>query len=715
MEQISFAKNQNTAGSASRRFKFKKGQKDRLREGLVLYCSLFGRQVTSAELADGYLLNDGLLPLKYIPRSLRRVGLSAQVIDIDASDIDEDLLPALLLTKTDRTLILVAWVNNKAKVLLPECGGEHVLSLEELNDEYRGTAILAKPKYRNDSRSGKYASAQDEHWFNGPLKRCWPAYSEVAVASLITNMLSIGASLFTLQVYDRVVPNGAFDTLFILAIGVILAIIFDFLLRVLRSYLLDATGKKLDVQLSSELFSTLMQIRLAAKPASTGAFSSQLREFENVRDFFTSSTAATISDLPFIFIFLGVIAYIGGAVVWVPIFTIVFMLVPSLLMQRKLASLARTNLREGAVKYGLMLEVIENLETVKTTRAEGRNLHVWEELSAQLAEDNVKLKRITSLLSIGASMTHQLCYVGVVIVGVFEISNGNLTIGGLIASTMLASRTVAPINQMTGVLVRWQHVKVALEGLEELMTSPSERPKDRQFARKPRLLGHYEIESMKYRFGQDGATILDIGKLKINAGSRIILLGSNGAGKSTLLRLLAGLIDPSEGRILLDDVSLGQIDPTDRRLAIGYLPQDIALFFGTLRENLLLDGESHTDDELFEVLDAVGLGTAVRGHSLGLDMPIANNGSVSGGQRQAIGVSRLLLQDPSIVLMDEPTAAFDQASEECFLRYLNQWLQGRTLIMSTHKKRMLAIGQRGMVLQKGKIIMDGPLEEMMSK
>ena len=606
-----------------RQFKFKKKNNDSLRLGLVTFCGLFDRTVTPNELSDGFPLTDGELPLDYVPRALSRVGLSARVVDVQIEDLFERLLPAMLLTESDSVVIVISVDENEAKVMLPETNrGIETLTLEQLKSIYKGVAVLAKPKLRKDSRAGNYAVKKGEHWFKGPLKRCWPAYFEVAVASFIANLLAVATSLFSLQVYDRVVPNNAFDTLFILSIGVGIAIIMDFALRVLRAYLLDATGKKLDIQLSSKLFSRVMQIRLSAKPASTGAFSSQIREFETVREFFTSSTAATISDFPFIIIFLAIIGYIGGAVVWVPIIGIVLMLLPSLLMQGKLAELSRSNLREGAVKHGLMLEVIDNLETVKTTQAEGRNLMLWEELSAQLAEENIKLKRISSFLTLGAAMIQQFCYVGVVIVGVFQISNGNLTIGGLIACTMLASRTIAPVNQMAGVLVRWQHVKVALEGLEDLMNSPIERPEGRKFSRKPDIKGQYIADALQFKYAEDGPAILNIKNLKIVAGSRVMLLGSNGAGKSSLLRILAGLTDATGGQLLLDNLAISQIDPADRSQAIGYLPQDIALFYGTLKDNLLLDGELHSDDELYAALDAVGLGDAVREHPMGLDLPI---------------------------------------------------------------------------------------------
>jgi len=698
-----------------RESRFQATNTDPLREGLELLCHQFGRQVTAAELGDGLPLDSGRLPLEYVPRALRRASINAKVAALDLDELTGRLLPALLVTEDHSTLLLVSWSDNQAQLLLPEAGGgEQQMSRAELLELYSGVVVLAKPEYREDGRAGEFARNRNEHWLRGPLKSCWPVYAEVGVTSLVANMLAVSTALFALQVYDRVVPNDAFETLFVLATGVVIAVVLEFILRTLRAYLLDSTGKKLDLQLSSRLFDQAMQIRLRAKPGSTGAFSAQVREFESVREFFTSSTAATISDLPFILMFIVLIAYIGGPVAWVPVVAIILMLLPGFLLQGKLGQLSRASLREGAVKNGILLESIDNLETVKATRAEGRNLRLWEQLSAQLAEDGMRMRRLSSLLGYGASMVQQLCYIAVVVVGVFQISQGELTVGGLIACTILASRTIAPVSQMAGILVRWQHVKVALEGLDELMQAPVERPAGRSFARKTRLQGHYQLENLKFQYGNEGPAVLDIPKLEILPGSRVILLGGNGAGKSSLLRLLAGFDDPVAGTLLLDNVSLSQIEPADRRHAIGYLPQDIALFYGTLRDNLLLDGERHDDEELFGALDAAGLGPAVRAHPLGLDMPVSGNGSVSGGQRQAIGLARLFLQDPRVVLMDEPTAALDQTSELQVIRFLEGWLSERTLVMSTHKRTLLSLGERGVVLQGGRITMDGPLDKLVS-
>lgn len=691
------------------------GHHDPLREGLVLLCRQLGRNTTVAELGDGLALTRGRLPLDLVARALRRVGVEARALAMPLEQIGPRLLPALLILRDGGTGLLVEWQDDAAVVLLPESGGgSERLTREALAERYAGSAVVARLAYRPDARAGDFAREQDEHWLKGPLKKRWKTWGEVGVAALMANVLAISTAIFAMQVYDRVVPTTAYDTLWILASGVAIAVVLEFVLRTLRAHLLDVTGKGLDLQLSSLLFERVMQLRLSAKPGSTGAFNAQIREFESVREFFTSSTIGTISDMPFVLIFLGVIAYIGGPVAWVPIAAIWLMVLPGLLAQSQLARLSRQNLREGAVRQGVLLESIENLETVKATRAEGRNLRLWEHLSADIAEVGVRVRRLSALLGYGATMVQQLCYVGVVVVGVYRIGAGEMTIGALIACTILASRTVSPMTQVAGILARWQHVKVALEGLDELIKAPVERPVGRTFARKPLLHGHYRLEEVSLRYQDDAPWALDIEALDIDAGERVALLGGNGAGKSTLLRLLAGFSEPGSGRVVLDDVNLGQIEPADRRQAIGYLPQDIALFYGTLRENLLLDGAPHDDSALLEALEVTGLGGFVRRHPLGLELPIQGSGSVSGGQRQAVGLARLLLQDPRIVLMDEPTSTFDQTNETRVVAYLQEWLAGRTLVVSTHKKSLLPLVKRAIVLRDGHVAMDGPVESVVS-
>jgi len=685
---------------------------DPLRHGLLLLCDALGRTLSDAELVEGIALENGRLPLAMVARALRRADLNARVEHLGLEAMDGYLLPALLILHNGNTLLVTRIEGELATIRVPQAdGGEQAMPLEDLQGLYSGTAIFAKPRFRADGRIGGYASERQEHWFFGPLKQLWRSYAEVGAAAFIANVLAIASALFAMQVYDRVVPNGAFDTLWVLASGVALAIIIEGVLRVMRGQLLHVLGKRMDLQLSTLLFSRVLGTRLASKPASMGAFSTQVREFESVREFFTSSSAALISDLPFVLIFLGIIALIGGHVVWVPLAACVLMVLPGLLAQRRLGHLSRQNLREGAMKNGVLLEAFEHLETVKSTRAEGRALHQWEALTAQLAGTAMKTQSLASSLSYAASVVQQLCYVGVVVFGVYRITEGLMTVGALVACSILASRAIAPLSQAAGVLGRWQHTRVAMEGLDQLMGADQERPQGRRFVHKPRLRGHFELHEVRLAHGE-APPVVDIESLVIQPGQRVALLGGNGAGKSSLLRLLAGLVSPGSGRLLLDDIAIGQIDPGDRTRGIGYLPQDVALFHGSLRDNLNLEGAAYGDEELLAALDGVGLGAFVRAHPLGLDLPIQGNASLSGGQRQAVGLARVMLQDPPILLLDEPTAAFDQYSENHFIEYLQAWLGGRTLVLTTHKKAMLALADRAVVLRQGRVVMDGPLDQI---
>lgn len=684
---------------------------DPLRDGLSLLASRLGRQVSVSQLGDGVALDDGRLTLDQVERAMDRAGLAARVVRMAAASAPTSLLPAVVVRRDGSTAVLVSVEGERARLLTPESGGGALeIGLDALAAEESGTMIFARPKFEADGRAGAYAQAKSRHWLKGPVRDAWPSLAEVGIAAAFANVLAVATSLFSMQVYDRVVPTSSFSTLWVLASGVGLAIGIELLLRLLRAHMLDTAGRRLDLQLSSRLFDQVMQIRFSAKPGSTGAFSSQVREFETVREFFTSSTLAALSDAPFILVFLGVIAWLGGPVAIAPAIAVVLMIVPALVMQGRLAALSRDNLREGAVKQGLLLETVDHLETVKTTRAEGRNLRLWDMLSEQLATSSIKGRSINSVLSYTASSAQQFAYVGAVIIGVYEIAAGRMTTGALVACSLLVSRAVSPTAQFTGILARWQHVKVALEGLDQLMTTPVERPAGRAFSRLSRVEGRFAVEGLEARPAPDRPPVLTLPKLEIAAGARIALIGGNGSGKTTLLRLLAGLTDPSAGRILLDGVGLSQIDPSDRRGAIGYLPQDNALFHGTLRENLTLDGERRSDEELRFTLDVVGLSGLVNNHPAGLDLPLAGSQSVSGGQRQAIALARLFLQNPRVVLLDEPTAAFDQANERRLIEFMTEWSRGRTLIVATHRRAVLSLTDRVLALSGGRIVGDGPRE-----
>ncbi|MFT4054108.1 MAG: type I secretion system permease/ATPase [Novosphingobium sp.] len=686
---------------------------DPLREGLVLLAAMLGRHTSVTGLGDGMPLVDGILPLNMVPRAMRRLQIIAQVRRCDL-DLPHYFLPVLLLLEDGRSVVLAAIEDNVALLRLPNAdGGVHRMPLAELTTLHSGLAVFAKGHFKAEVCSGELAKTDGHHWFFGALQKYRRGYLEVVLGAMMANLLAIATAIFAMQVYDRVVPNSAFDTLWILSSGVILAITVETILRHMRAHLLDTMGKSLDLTLSTQLFARVLQTRLSARPASLGAFTTQIREFEGVREFFTSSSAAIASDVPFTVLFLAIIALIGGPIVFVPIISMALMISPSLLLQRRLAELSRRNLREGAIKNSILLEAVENLEAIKAGRGEGRAMLLWESLTAQLAETSRHSHTLSSALTYGAGMVQQLCYVGIIAFGVYRIGEGAMTVGALVACSLLAARAVAPMTQASGILVRWQHIRVALEGLDHLMASPVERPDNRTFVRADRLRGRFVLTDATVNY-DDGPPVVKIAALEIAAGEKVAVLGGNGAGKSTLLRLLSGFGECTSGSIMLDGINLMQIDPSDRRAVIGFLPQDVALMHGSLRENLNLEGRALSDEEMLGALDDVGLGRFVGANPLGLDMPLLGSRSLSGGQRQAVGLARVLLQDPRIVLLDEATAFFDQAAEEHVVERLQAWLGNRTLILTTHKRSMLGLVERIIVMRDGQVVMDGPASSVVS-
>ena len=683
--------------------------------GLQELCRVHGVSTSAAQLTDGLPRDDdALLTEELIALALRRANMSCRISREPLAKFPASSLPVLLFLKEGRTLVLEELTATEARVIDPEAGGGRSMwNRAELEKQHDGRLLVSKPI---DLVSNRLDGAERKkgHWLFRPVLGNIRIYRDVLTASFAANLLAVATALFSMQVYDRVVPNKAFDTLWILASGVGIAIVLEFMLRLMRASLVDVSGRDLDLTLSARLFEKVANMRLAQQPTSTGAFASQVRDFATVREFFTSGTVTALCDLPFVLVFVTVIWFIGGEVAYVVLAGVIFSILPGILMQGRLASASRENTREAAALNGLLLETISSLETVKAARAEGRLQRAYAQLTATMANTAVRTRQLTTITTQLVSTVQKLAYAGVVIAGVYLINLGELTVGSLIACTILSSRAMSPMGQVAGLLARWQHVRAAMEGLDGIMNLKVERPDDRHFVRASSMKGTYKLEDVVYRHDPDAPPVISLPTLEIPAGERLALLGGNGAGKSTLLRMLAGLTEPESGSILVDDLSLSQIDPIDRRRQIGYLPQSVALFQGTLRDNLLLDHGLHSDDELLEALDAVGLGTFVRRHVRGLDLRIHSNANVSGGQRQAIGLARVLLQDPKVVLLDEPTAAFDHLTEMHVIGYLGKWLEGRTTVISTHKRELLSLTKRAVVLKDGRVARDGDLLQILN-
>jgi len=681
--------------------------------GLVRLCRAHGVNASAESLGDGLVREPGVLPFGQVERAMRRANMTCGLVALPLRQLSAHAMPVLLLMRDGSCLVLEKLTPTTAEVAYAEpSAGRDAMSREELEASYAGCYLIAKHIEVVSPHLDATFDAKPGHWMLGPIWEQWHVYRDVLLASLMANLLAVGVALFSMQVYDRVVPNAAFDTLWVLASGVAVAIALEWVLRYLRARLIDSSGRELDLRLSVQLFERVVHMRLAHQPTSVGAFANQVRDFASVREFFTSGTLATLCDLPFVVFILALIGFIGGWVAVVVLAAVVLIALPGILMQKKLAALSRQNTRESAALNGLLLEAVDNLENVKATRSEERLQKAHARLTAVMVDSGGKTRDITTTLQLMAGSTQQLCYTAVVIVGVYLIAGGTLTTGGMVACTLLSSRALSPMSQVASLLTRWQFVKAAMEGLDRIVSLPLERPPGRHFARAERIRGAYQLDNVTYAHTPDSPPALRIARLAIQAGEQVALLGGNGAGKSTLMRLMAGLTDPQQGSVLLDNLALSQIDPIDRRRQIGYLPQNVGLFQGTLRENLTLGHPLWSDAELLKALDAVGLGAFVRRNVRGLDQDILSIGNISGGQRQAIGLARVILQEPRVVILDEPTSAFDQASEARVIEFMKDWLKGRTALIATHKRDLLALTQRAVVLNEGRVVHDGDMSSM---
>jgi ATP-binding cassette subfamily C protein LapB len=497
---------------------------------------------------------------------------------------------------------------------------------------------------------------------------------------------------------------------------VLIATLFGFILRLARSHIMDLLGKRADLRVSDRVFGHALRLRNSAVPRSTGSFISQLRELEQIREMVTSSTISTIVDLPFFFLFVGVLAIIAPQLAWIAPVAAVLMVLPGLLLQKKLASLAKQAAHESTLRNAVLVESVQGLEDIKLMQAENRFLQQWNSYVQITAESGLKTRELTQGLISWGMTIQSLVYTAVIVVGAPMVIEGEMTTGAVVAASMLASRMIAPMATLCGVLARWQQVKAAKEGLDNIMQLPTENQREETPIRQDVLRGHYLFEQAQFAYGGDVQNpALRINRLEIKPGEHVAILGRNGAGKSTLLQAMVGSMDLVGGELRLDNLSLPHLDMADVRRNVGLMSQNARLFYGTLRENITLGMPRATDDEIFAVLEMCGAAAFVQKLAKGLDHQIMENGvGLSGGQRQSILLARMFLRDPNIVLLDEPTASLDEHTEREFIQGLSQWLGNRTLIVATHRVPMLELVERVVVLKEGMLVMDAPKAQALS-
>jgi len=554
-----------------------------------------------------------------------------------------------------------------------------------------------------------------KHWFWGTILRFWPIYGEVFLASILLNSFALASPLFVMNVYDRVVPNRAIETLWVLAIGVATVFIFDLLLRSLRGYFIDMAGKKADVILSATIFEKVMGIKMASRSNSVGSFANNMHEFESFREFFTSATLTTLIDLPFMFLFIFVIWTISGELAYVPLVAIPLGIMVSLIIQVPLGRTIQNLFRHSGQKSATLIETLTGLETIKSIGAESQIQRKWEQTIGFIAKYSQSSRLLSSMAVNFTAFLQQMASVCVVVFGVYKIAEGDITMGALIASTILTGRALAPLGQVAGILTRYHQSKAALSSLNNLMSLPVERPSGREFLHRPNFKGNIEFKKVSFRYPEQPMDALSEVTFSIKQGEKVAFIGRIGSGKSSIEKLLLGLYEPMEGSILLDGTDIRQIDPVDLRRNIGYAPQDVVLFFGSIRDNIVMGAPFADDGAVIKAAEIAGVTEFVNRHPAGFDLPVGERGEgLSGGQRQSVAVARALLLDCPVLVLDEPTNAMDNSTEEQFKSKLQSHLADKTMILVTHKASLLSLVSRIIVMDQGRLVADGPRDQILA-
>jgi ATP-binding cassette subfamily C protein LapB len=685
---------------------------DPLLDCLVELTRLLGRPSTRAALSAGLPLENGRLTPSLFARAASRASLSSRIVRRSLEDIDAALLPVILLLKNDNACVLVGWSKsgNSAQVLLPEAAGGAIrMTRKELSKRYIGVALFARPRFVFDARAPEVNKITGRHWFWGALFEQAPVYRDVIGAALLINLFAMALPLFTMNVYDRVVPNNATDTLWVLVIGVFLVFGMDFVMRLLRSHFIDLASARIDVKLSAMIMERVLGMRLEERPASVGSFASNLRSFESVRDFIASVTITALIDFPFALLFLLVIAWIAWPLVLVPLCGIVIGLIYAYILQFRMHELAETTYRATAMRNASLIESLTTLETIKTQRAEGTLQTKWESTTAFLARTGAQLRLLSAYASNGAAIIMQIVNVLLVVLGVYLIHEHWLTLGGLIATTMLGGRAMAPLAQGVGLLMQFQNARTSLTTLDKLMDLPVERPEATTFVHRPELKGAIEFRGVSFNYPNQTEAVLKDISLHIEPGEHVVILGRTGSGKSTLQKLMLGLYLPSGGAVYMDGIDLRQLDPADLRRNVGYVGQDAMLFYGTLRENIAIGTPYADDAAILHAAEVAGLSAFVNRHPQGFDMQIGERGeSLSGGQRQQVAIARAVLMDPPVLLFDEPTSAMDFSTENAFKERLKRHAVRKTLVLVTHRTSLIDLTARIIIVDNGRIAADGP-------
>ena len=673
------------------------------------------RPLSAEALRDGLPLEDNKLNPKLFVRAAKRAGFSAKVVQRKLLSISPLTLPAVLLLENDDACILqeIDEQTGEAILIFPDSGMKRT-AMASLEKQYSGVAIYLNLEYHFTERVSRVLDQKEGHWFWGTIWRSAKIYRDVLIASLLINLFVLANPLFVMNVYDRVVPNSALETLWVLAIGVFAVYLFDFGLKMLRAYFLEIAGKKADILMSAMLFEKVMSMKYAHMPKSVGSFASNLREFESIRGFLSSTTNTVLIDIPFAVIFLLVMYMIGGPLVYVPLVAIPIVLIFSIIASKKLKVAVEKTFAASAQKNSTLIECLTAMETVKTQRASSVLQLRWEQAEGYISKWSLKSKMISSSVTNFAGFVTQISSVCIVIVGVYLISERELTMGALIASVILSGRVLQPMAQVTGLVTSFFQSKTALVTLNQIMSLPDERAEGKNYVHRQDLQGSISFKGVKFSYPEAEQASLEGIDFNIKAGEKTALIGRIGSGKTTVEKLLMGLYSPDEGAVSIDGIDLNQIDPVDLRRNIGYVPQELMLFDGTVRENIIMGSPEISDDALIKAASTAGVDQFVNRHPQGFEMPVGERGArLSGGQKQAVAIARALIHSPNILILDEPTNSMDNSSEDYLRKQLKEYCENRTLVLVTHKMSLLTLVDRIIVMDGGRVVADGPKDAVL--
>ncbi|MGW8287726.1 MAG: type I secretion system permease/ATPase [Desulfobulbales bacterium] len=691
---------------------------DPLLDCLMQLVKLHGRSATRSSLSTGLPLVQNRLTVELFPRAASRAGLSARLLHRSLDKISNLQLPIVLLLQDHKACILAS-IDDRAeqyKILMPETGmGEQTVPRRELESIYSGYSLFVKPKFRLESEDvDKIRLASERGWFWGTLLEHWRVYRDVFVASFLINVFGLVSPFYVLNVYDRVIPNGAFETLWVLSIGITIVYLFSVVMRGLRTYFIDEAGKKANLKMSAILLQKVLDLRMEVRPQSIGSFSKNLQEFESIRDFITSVSITALIDVPFVVLALLVVWYIGSKIVFVHMGAIVLLLIYALIIQFPLQKAVEHSFKASAQKNAILVEGLSGLEAIKMLGAESQIQRAWEEAVSYINEWSNKARLLSASMSFFSFFINSMLVVAVVVYGVYMISRGDLTQGGLIALVMVSRQTIAPMSQVANLATRYHRARTALKSLNDIMKLPVERPEGKTFLHRTDIKGEIEAKNLDFAYPNQTVKTLNNISLKIKAGEKVGIIGPIGSGKTTFGKLLLGLFEPLSGMVCMDGTDIRQIDPADLRQSIGYVSQEIMLFRGTIRDNITMGAHDVDDSTILRVAELSGVSEFVKKNALGFDMEVGETGrGLSGGQRQCVAIARAMLYDPPVLVLDEPTSNMDNRTEVLLRDNLSKMIKNKTVILITHRASLLAMVDRLIVIDNGTVVADGPKTSVM--